>query len=179
MAAKGNVDSQLLAALSHAGEPGDIQYREDMRGKLDKIAIAKHTRLLIELREYNSYVNQKDLQLAFRTLAEVNEKDWHLADEKNAYAKRSATRVRVMLRDVAQNALKYNARKTQHGWHLLWDEPPAVAVETCDDKELDGEPLGPEDECGESVEVRDDADFTFGLDEEMMAAWRQPAGKQK
>ena len=122
MAAKGNVDSQLLAALSHAGEPGDIQYREDMRGKLDKIAIAKHTRLLIELREHNSYVNQKDLELAFRTLAENNEKDWHLADEKNAYAKRSATRVRVMLRDVAQNALKYKARKnTQHGWHLLWN----------------------------------------------------------
>ena len=57
-------------------------------------------------------------------------------------------------------------------------EPPAVAVETCDDEKLDGEPLGPEDECGEGVEVRDDAAFTFGWDEEMMAAWRQPAGKK-
>ena len=58
-------------------------------------------------------------------------------------------------------------------------EPPAVAIETCDDEKLDGEPLGQEDECGESVEVRDDAAFTFGWDEEMMAAWRQPAGKKQ
>ena len=101
-------EAAILQVLrEHVLVPGELLYRETMNGKVDVPKIDANRDFMISFRKHAPHMNQLRLTSLLVTLASEREATWHLSEEARGWAAATAKRIRAMLRDIAQNLLKY------------------------------------------------------------------------
>ena len=128
----------ILAVLQRwVATPGQLRYRETVRGCLQPAILESHVGLITALRAgpcQQGALPQSAVEAAFQRLAASREGDWHLGAQQAAYAKSAAAMVRAMLRDVGQSLGKAAARGTEPKWLAAFrakDRPKERFRKTC------------------------------------------------
>ena len=114
MSSKDPEDVQRIRAILdvHMKDSDLYDYRDKVMGKpMKEQTIVKHTPLLMDLRKAFPYIVKPTAEIVLRQKAKAMEDEWHLAQEAISWSERQSGRLRAMLRDAVQAAIKARGRK--------------------------------------------------------------------
>ena len=107
-------------------------------GNLDRKGIAKHSGLLVEMREIIKpfgQVDEKSTLALVKAFVHGKEKEWHLKAQKGEYVVKISGQLRAMLKDVQANVTR-NAGRPQPP---AWLQPFVGTAEASDDTKMPGQ----------------------------------------